>query len=88
MVASSGPRVEPVTYWFTMGSKVVRSYYDRQLVELKYALSDFIPDGYLFRVSTLGRDEAASFRVQHGFANDLMKSLSPEVRARLLGAQS
>lgn len=86
MVASNGPRTEPVTYWFTMGSNVVRSYYDRQVVELKYALSDFIPDGYLFRVSTIDTDEAASFKVQHAFVNDLMKSLSPEVRARLLGA--
>lgn len=88
MVASNGPRTEPVTYWFTMGSNVVRSYYDRQVVELKYALSDFIPDGYLFRVSTIDDDPAASFKVQHAFVNDLMDSLSPDVRARLLGAQS
>ena len=88
MVASSGARNEPVTYWFTMGSNVVRSYYDRQVVELKYALSDFIPDGYLFRVSTIDPDAAASFKAQHAFVNELMKSLKPEVRARLLGAQS
>ncbi|MBC7452607.1 MAG: exosortase B [Massilia sp.] len=87
MLASSGARNEPVTYWFTMGSNVVRSYYDRQFVELKYALSDFIPDGYLFRVSSISSDALAAFPVHDAFVNDLMGSLSPEVRARLLGAQ-
>ena len=86
MVASNGPRIEPVTYWFTMGSSVVRSYFDRQIVELKYALSDTIPDGYLLRVSTIGPDAPAAFALQAGFVDELMKSLDPAVRARLLGA--
>ncbi|WP_426208220.1 exosortase B [Massilia sp. TWP1-3-3] len=86
MVASNGPRIEPVTYWFTMGSSVVRSYLDRQLVELKYALSDYIPDGYLFRVSTIGADAQAAFALQAAFVDDLMQALDPAVRARLLGA--
>ena len=85
MVASNGPRTEPATYWFTMGSNVVRSYYDRQVVELRYALSDTIPDGYLLRVSTIGADEAAAFALQGVFVDELMKSLTPDVRARLLG---
>ncbi len=85
MVASNGPRIEPVTYWFTMGSSVVRSYLDRQLVELKYALSDTIPDGYLFRVSTIGADAGAAFALQAAFVDDLMAALDPAVRARLLG---
>ncbi len=85
MVASNGPRTEPVTYWFTMGSSVVRSYLDRQLVELKYALSDYIPDGYLFRVSTIGADADAAFALQAGFVDDLMGALEPGVRARLTG---
>lgn len=85
MVASNGPRTEPVTYWFTMGSSVVRSYLDRQVVELKYALSDTIPDGYLFRVSTIGTDADAAFALQAAFVNELMGSLDPRVRARLLG---
>ena len=85
MVASNGPRIEPVTYWFTMGSSVVRSYLDRQLVELKYALSDLIPDGYLFRVSTVGADAGQAFTLQAAFVDELMDALDPVVRARLLG---
>jgi hypothetical protein len=64
----------------------VRSYFDRQIVELKYALSDYIPDGYLFRVSTIGPDAPGAFALQAGFVDELMKSLDPTVRARLLGA--
>jgi exosortase B len=88
MVASHGARVEPVTYWFTMGSSVVRSYLDRQLAELRYALSDTIPDGYLFRVSTIGADAQAAFALQAGFVDELMRSLDPALRARLLGERS
>ncbi|MDQ1815245.1 exosortase B [Massilia sp. CCM 9210] len=86
MVASNGPRIEPVTYWFTMGSSVVRSYLDRQVVQLKYALSDFIPDGYLFRVSAIDADDKAAFAAQDAFVNDLMKHVAPTVRAKLIGA--
>ena len=45
MVAVHKSRSEPVTYWFTMGDSVVRSYLDRQLTQLRYALSGVIPDG-------------------------------------------
>jgi exosortase B len=88
MVAANGPRVEPVTYWFTMGSSVVRSYLDRQMVQLKYALSDYIPDGYLFRVSNINPDAPGAFRTQERFVEDLMKSLDPTLRAKLLGGQA
>ncbi len=85
MVAHNGPRIEPVTYWFTMGNSLVRSYYDRQMVQLKYALSDYIPDGYLYRVSSINPDSAAAFRLQADFSNALMRALDPVVRAKLLG---
>lgn len=88
MVAAHGPRIEPVTYWFTMGSSVVRSYMDRQMVQLKYALSDYIPDGYLFRVSNIDPDAAGAYRTQERFVSDLMNALDPTLRAKLLGGQA
>jgi len=84
LIASYGNRVEPITYWFTMGDHVVRSYWERQVVQLQYALSGYIPDGYLFRVSTLGRDTADS-DLHTRFTEDLMKSLPAELRDRLIG---
>jgi EpsI family protein len=86
MVARQGPRVEPVTYWFTMGDHAVMSYLDREMVQLRYALAGKIPDGYLVRLSDLSRDRAsASFDLHRDFAAALMASVSPLVRDRLLG---
>lgn len=86
MIATYGHRVEPVTYWFTMGDHIVRSYLARQVVQLQYALSGYIPDGYLFRVSTLSSDTAAGLELQHRFTEELMRAMAPELRARLLGS--
>jgi exosortase B len=87
MVATSGARIEPVTYWFTMGNAVVRSYLDRQMAELRYALTGTIPDGYLVRVSTIGADADAAFALHDAFADQLTRALAPALRARLLGEQ-
>jgi len=84
-VATSGNRVEPIVYWFTMGDHVVRSYWERQVVQLQYALSGYIPDGYLFRVSSLGRDTQAAADLHRRFTEDLMKNLPTELRERLIG---
>lgn len=85
MVALLGGRVEPVTYWFTMGDYVVRSYLDRQMAQLRYAFSGLIPDGYLFRVSSIGSDKDAAFSMQLDFSKQLIDSISPELRNKLLG---
>ncbi|MCK6407217.1 MAG: EpsI family protein [Rhodocyclaceae bacterium] len=86
MVAEAGGRVEPVTYWFTMGDQVVRSYLARQLVDLKYTLSGYIPDGYLFRVSSISNDTEGAFKKQHVFAEELLKHIDPALAARILGS--
>lgn len=85
MIAKQGPRTEPVTYWFTMGDAVVRSFLDRQLVDLKYTLSGYIPDGYLFRVSSLSSDADRAFEDQRKFADELLKHADQRLVTRLLG---
>lgn len=85
MVATQGQRVEPVTYWFTMGDDAVMSYLDRELTQLKYAVAGQIPDGYLVRLSSLSANPQQAFERQADFANALMSSLDPELRARLTG---
>jgi EpsI family protein len=85
MVATQGSRVEPVTYWFTMGDQVVMSYADRELSQLKFALSGYVPDGYLVRISSLDRTPADGFKRQLEFADTLMLHIDPELRKRLTG---
>jgi EpsI family protein len=85
MVATQGQRVEPVTYWFTMGDAAVMSYLDREVTQLRYALEGKIPDGYLVRVSSLAGDPKQAFARQAEFADALMSSLDGELRQRLTG---
>jgi EpsI family protein len=85
MVATQGQRVEPVTYWFTMGDSAVMSYLDRELTQLKYAISGHIPDGYLVRISSLSSDSSNAFSEQLQFANALMESVDAELRHRFTG---
>ncbi|WP_088284880.1 exosortase-associated protein EpsI, B-type [Ideonella sp. A 288] len=85
MVATQGQRIEPVTYWFTMGDQVVLTYLERELAQLRYAMSGLIPDGYLVRVSSLDADAAGAFAQHLAFANELLASLVPELRRRLVG---
>jgi EpsI family protein len=85
MVATQGQRVEPVTYWFTMGDDAVMSYLDREITQLKYALAGKIPDGYLVRVSSLSSNPAQAFSQQAEFVDGLMVSLDKELRKRLTG---
>lgn len=86
MVAQQGSRTEPVTYWFTMGDTVVRSFFDRQLVDLKYTLRGYIPDGFLFRVSSVSSDTEKAFESQQVFADELLKNSDSSLVKRLLGS--
>jgi len=85
LTTSAGPRHEPVTYWLTMASTVVRNDYDRRMVQLHLLRTRQIPDGLLFRVSSIDGDAAHAFNVQQQFAADLMAAMSPDVRRRVSG---
>jgi EpsI family protein len=80
-----GPREEPVTYWFTMGDKTVQGRLQKRLVELRYGLTGQIPDGMLFRVSSIDPDQARANRMQDQFVNQLLQAVSPTERKRLSG---
>ena len=82
----SHQRAEPVTYWVTIGDRISLGGWDRRMVELEYGLQRVVPDGLLFRVSSINRDSAQAFRDQDRFVADLMASLPPESRALIAGA--
>lgn len=80
-----GQRYEPVTYWTTVGTYVVLSGTDKKLQELRYGLKGDIPDGILFRVSTITSDTQSAFAQQDSFVRDLLDSLEPSSRKRISG---
>ncbi|MDP2231501.1 exosortase-associated protein EpsI, B-type [Methylotenera sp.] len=84
MLAKMSNRLEPITYWITIGDTVALNNLRWKLAQLKYGLTGKVPDGMIFRVSSLGEKEAA-YPVHEQFIRDLLKSLSPEVRTRLIG---
>jgi len=85
MLAVQGNRSEPVTYWFTMGDRVVLGRFERLMVQLKYGLSGEIPDGMLVRVSNLAAEPEDAYRAHIGFVHDLIGSMKKEDAANLLG---
>jgi EpsI family protein len=85
LFASLGPRQEPVTYWFTMGDKAVQSKLERRIVQIAYGLSGRIPDGLLFRVSSIDGDQARANRYHDQFVNQLLQAIPPGDRVRLSG---
>ncbi|PWF40431.1 exosortase-associated protein EpsI, B-type [Massilia glaciei] len=85
MVAVQGARVEPITYWITVGDRATLPGLGRKLAQLSYGLNGAVPDGLLFRVSSIGRDKAQAYRDQDAFANALLAAASPAQRVRLAG---
>jgi EpsI family protein len=88
LYASLGRRTEPVTYWFTVGDSAVRSAIDKRIVELRYALTGQIPDGLLFRVSSIDPEPENAYRIQDRFVNELLQALPPADRFRLSGLRA
>jgi EpsI family protein len=78
-------RWEPVTYWMTIGDKAVVGLVQRKLAALAYGLNGTIPDGLLFRISSIDRDSSKAFAAQSAFVSQLLESLDELSRRRLAG---
>ena len=81
-----GPRKEPVTYWTTIGDRVVRSGVQKKLAEMRYGLNGKIPDGMLIRFSSIDADAANAYEIQNQFADQMLNALTPEYRRKLSGS--
>ena len=86
LVAKQNSRVEPITYWITVGDKAVKSSFERKLQRLAYGLSGKIPDGMLVRVSSIQADEEGAYRLQDRFVGQMLDVLDGKDRVRLLGS--
>jgi len=86
MLAVRDDRFEPVTYWFTMGDRVVRGRLERLAMQLREGFAGRIPDGMLVRVSSISPDAGAAYAAQQAFIGELLAAIAPQNRARLAGA--
>lgn len=80
-----GPRQEPLTYWFTVGDTVVQSKTQKRIVDLAFGLTGRVPDGLLFRVSSIDADGARAYEMQEKFIHQLLDAASPLAVRRLAG---
>jgi EpsI family protein len=89
MATSQGTRKEPVTYWFAVGDTAIKNKLQQRMVEMKLGLTGQIPDGLLFRVSSIDENPAQAYAMHDAFVKDLLGAVPVESRRRLsgLGAQ-
>lgn len=85
LVASTGSRNEPITYWLIVGDEITTYGSGHKLATLKYGLRGVIPDGMLIRISSINRDNAQAFALQAAFIDSMLGSIAPANRVALLG---
>lgn len=88
LVAQQGSRNEPITYWALIGERVVRGNLEQGIARLKYGLTGLVPDGLLFRISTISSNDSAAFVLQQSFVDDLLKALPQGSKTILVGKLS
>lgn len=85
LLTNLGQRHEPVTYWTTVGDRVVRNGIQKKLAEMSYGLNNKIPDGMLIRVSSIDGETTNAYAMQMEFADRMLGALTPEYRKKLNG---
>jgi EpsI family protein len=79
-----GTRAEPVTYWLVYGDQILDGS-SRLGTKVRFALGGHVPDGLLFRVSSIDGQRDRAFRMQDQFVAALLTAVGPSGRAHLVG---
>lgn len=82
---SLGQRLEPITYWFALGEQAVQSRWEKRLIEIRLGLTGQVPDGLLFRVSSIDPDTERAYTKHEEFVAALLASAKPAQRVKLAG---
>jgi len=86
--ANLNSREEPVTYWIRIGNSIVRGNIELGLARVSYGIQGKIPDGLLFRVSSIDGNTAKAYLEQDRFINDLVAAMATEDRSAVIGVQT
>lgn len=85
MIAVQGDRQERVMYWATVGQVAVRGPWQHKLAQLKYSFRGIMPDGLIFRVSSVNRVTKTSDQADRDFINAIYLAVPVGKRERLFG---
>jgi EpsI family protein len=80
-----GQRHEPVTYWNVIGARITTGLLQKRLVDLSYTIVGKIPDGLLFRISSIDKEVDNAYAMHDQFASELIQAIAPENRDRFIG---
>jgi len=82
-----GQRRAPATYRIVVGDRAaVGGGIDKKLAEMRFRFAGKIPDGLLFRVSSIDPEIARAYAIHASFINQLLAAVTPEQRLRLAGS--
>jgi EpsI family protein len=85
LTTSLGARNEPITYWLTLGDTVIKTDFQKRMAQIRLGLTGQIPDGLLFRISSIDNDNQRGFAMQQKFAADMLSAVPPKERKELSG---
>ena len=80
-----GNRAEPVTYWINVADTAVRGTLEKRMLELRLALTGQVPDGMVFRVSSIDPTPQRAYLAHDEFVAQLLSAVPPVDRTRLSG---
>lgn len=85
LVAKQGNRNEPITYWIRVGDSLTRGWIEQKIASIGYGLTGKVPDGLLFRISTISNNEQEAYRIQQEFLTTMLHAVRSEDRHWLVG---
>lgn len=85
LVAKRDTTLEPITYWVTVGEQITLTSLQHKRAQLEYGFKGLIPDGMIFRVSSLGEATKDDYKTQDEFIRSLSKQLQTDVSSRIFG---
>jgi EpsI family protein len=86
LVARLGARVEPISYWVTVGDRIALTGTEQKLAQLRYGVNGFIADGMLVRVSNIDSQPAEkSYALHQRFVQAMSAAINPQWLGRVVG---
>ena len=80
LVARQGERIEPISYWVTIGGETVSGTFDRKMKKIKRMLTGQVDSGMLVRVSSIDQNSSIAYQSHEEFINALVNSLDTKNR--------
>ena len=82
-----GGRIEPISYWITVGDRITLSGTEQKLAQLSYSTRGVVPDGMLVRVSSIEADTPKAYALHRSFVSALAGAIHPAMQPQVVGSR-